>query len=228
VNPAQLVVAKWHCAKCEHPAPIEYMETNAYDTELASRSLDIVHMRLLSCHLTDPLKVLAEAYRLLKPGGALVCQDLKLSKHLLLSGVFCLRALRSTRPRRGSQARSGLRFRCAIAGRGCRSGLSIDPDTSGAARLFGAGREKRLWEHTFAETVPVMVRTGVAIEDELKGLLEEMRETAKDESVFIAQACLPGVVAVKQRASSPVPVGSSPIRPEPGFMLQTIHFGLLL
>jgi ubiquinone/menaquinone biosynthesis C-methylase UbiE len=87
VNPDQLVVAKWHCvvvakwhcAKCEHPAPIEYMEANAYDTGLASGSFGIVHMRLLLCHLTDPLKVLAEAYRLLKPGGALVCQDLKLS-----------------------------------------------------------------------------------------------------------------------------------------------------
>jgi ubiquinone/menaquinone biosynthesis C-methylase UbiE len=37
------------------------------------------HMRLRLCHLTDPLKVLAEAHRLLKPGGALVCQDRKIS-----------------------------------------------------------------------------------------------------------------------------------------------------
>jgi hypothetical protein len=40
-------------------------------------------------------------------------------------------------------------------------------------------------------------RTGVATEDELEGLLEEMREIAEDERVLIAQACLPGVVAVK-------------------------------
>jgi hypothetical protein len=59
------------------------------------------------------------------------------------------------------------------------------------------GPEKRLWEHTFTETVPVFVRTGVATEDELKGLLDEMRQVAEDESVLIAQACLPGVVAVK-------------------------------
>jgi ubiquinone/menaquinone biosynthesis C-methylase UbiE len=25
VNPDQLVVAKWHCARCEHPAPIELL-----------------------------------------------------------------------------------------------------------------------------------------------------------------------------------------------------------
>lgn len=59
------------------------------------------------------------------------------------------------------------------------------------------GPEKRLWEHTFAETVPVVVRTGVATEDELKWLLKEMRETAENESVLIAQACLPGVIAIK-------------------------------
>jgi hypothetical protein len=58
------------------------------------------------------------------------------------------------------------------------------------------GPEKRLWEHTFAETVPVVARTGVAKEDELKALLEQMRELAEDERVLIAQACLPGVIAV--------------------------------
>jgi ubiquinone/menaquinone biosynthesis C-methylase UbiE len=83
VNPDQLVVAKWHCSKCEHPAPIEYIETNAYDTGLPSESFDIVHARLLLCHLTEPEKVLAEAFRLLKPGGSLVCQD------LMLSSIFC-------------------------------------------------------------------------------------------------------------------------------------------
>jgi hypothetical protein len=59
------------------------------------------------------------------------------------------------------------------------------------------GPEKRLWERTFAETVPVVVRTGVAAENELKALLEQMREAAENERVLIAQACLPGVVAVK-------------------------------
>jgi hypothetical protein len=37
----------------------------------------------------------------------------------------------------------------------------------------------------------------VATEDELKRLLEEMREAAENESVLIAQACVVGVVAVK-------------------------------
>src|SRR5580698_3585230 len=68
VNPDQLVVAKWHCAKCDHPAPIQYIETSAYATGLPAESFDIVHVRLLLCHLTDPEKVLDEARRLLRPG----------------------------------------------------------------------------------------------------------------------------------------------------------------
>jgi ubiquinone/menaquinone biosynthesis C-methylase UbiE len=69
VNPDQLVVSKWHCAKCDH-FPIDYIEASAYDTELEAESFDLVHMRLLLCHLTEPARVLREVYRLLKPGGA--------------------------------------------------------------------------------------------------------------------------------------------------------------
>jgi ubiquinone/menaquinone biosynthesis C-methylase UbiE len=196
VNPDQLVVAKWHCAKCDHLAPIEYVEANAYDTGLASGSFDIVHMRLLLCHLTNPSRVLSEAYRLLKPGGALVCQDLK------MSSIFCspessayvrwVQLGLTVGAKLGVDYDFGVRLPVAAAEAGFRS-IQIQLEQPAYLR----GPEKRLWEHSFAETVPVLVRMGVATEGELKGLLEEMREVAKDERVLIAQACLPGVVAIK-------------------------------
>jgi ubiquinone/menaquinone biosynthesis C-methylase UbiE len=163
------------------------VEANAYHTGFAPASFDIVHMRLLLCHLADPLKVLAEAYRLLKPGGALVCQDLK------LSSIFCspessayarwIQLCMATGTRLGVDYDFGIRFQSIL--------IHLEQPA------YLRGPEKRLWEHTFTETVPVFVRTGVATEDELKGLLDEMRQVAEDESVLIAQACLPGVVAVK-------------------------------
>jgi ubiquinone/menaquinone biosynthesis C-methylase UbiE len=196
VNPDQLVVAKGHCSRCEHPAPVEYIEANAYDTGFPSQSFDIVHARLLLCHLTEPEKVIAEAFRLLKPGGALVCQD------LMLSSIFChppnaaytrwVALGHATGDKLGVNYDFGMRLPAAAQKAGFRS-LQVHLDQPAYLR----GPEKRLWEYTFAEAVPVVVRTGVATESELKGLLEEMRETAADESVLIAQACLPGIIATK-------------------------------
>jgi hypothetical protein len=59
------------------------------------------------------------------------------------------------------------------------------------------GEEKRLWEYTFVEVAPAIVRTGCASIEELDELLAEMRKCANDESTLIAQACLPGVIARK-------------------------------
>jgi hypothetical protein len=57
--------------------------------------------------------------------------------------------------------------------------------------------EKCLWEHTFAEVAPAITRAGIATKEELDALPAEMRECADDESVLIAQACLPGIIARK-------------------------------
>lgn len=196
VNPDQLVVAKWHCAKCQNHEPINYLEASAYATGLPSESFDLVHMRLLLCHLVEPAKVLTEAYRLLKPGGALVCQDLH------LSSIYCFPAS----PAYTRMVEFGL-----AAGRilgvdynyGLR--LPVEAKDSGfnhvEVRLnqpaYLRGEEKRLWEHTFAEVAPAITRAGVATKEDLDALFAEMRACAADERVLIAQACLPGIIARK-------------------------------
>jgi hypothetical protein len=81
-------------------------------------------------------------------------------------------------------------FNSACYGEKTRGGL-------GFRRAIAAAAAEAGFRSTFAETVPVLVRAGVATEDELKGLLREMQETAEDLRVLIAQACLPGVVPLK-------------------------------
>jgi hypothetical protein len=125
-----------------------------------------------------------------------VCQDLK------VSSIFALRSLLPTR--------AG--FNCAwlrepdsewttISVCDCRPRQykpAFDRSRyTWSSQPICAALKSGCWEHTFAKTVPVVLRTGVATEDELKGLLKQMQETAEDERVSIAQACLPGVVVIK-------------------------------
>ncbi len=195
LNPDQLVVSKWHCAKCDH-FPIDYIEASAYATDLEPESFDLVHMRLLLCHLTEPAKVLREVYRLLKPGGTFVCGDLK------LSSLFCYpeseifsRSVEyglATGKALGVNYDYGVRLPADVMAAGFRA---VDVRLDHPAYLRGP--EKRLWEHTFAEAVPVVVRCGVAPEYELTSMLTGMRRLAEDERVLIAQWCLAGVIAIK-------------------------------
>jgi ubiquinone/menaquinone biosynthesis C-methylase UbiE len=195
VNPDQLVVSKWHCAKCEH-LPIDYMEASAYATGFPDESFDLVHMRLLLCHLTEPARVLREVYRLLKPGGVLVCQDLR------LSGTFC-----SPESRGFSRSVEISLLAGAELGVNYNYGMRLPADAADAGfhsvevrmecPAYLHGPEKRLWELTFAEAVPVFLKNEIATEEELNGIVEEMRRLAEDERVLMAQWCSPGVIAKK-------------------------------
>lgn len=196
VNPDQLVVAKAYWNECENLQPVEFIEASAYDTGLPSESFDIVHCRLLLCHLTKPAEVLREMRRVLKPGGVLVSQELQLSNTFCYpnspaytqSVLLCLEAGR----RMGVNYDYGVELPAAVMDAGFQSPeVRVDHP----ALLRGPG--KRIWEHTYAEAIPVVARAGVSHEEELLRLLDEMRAVADDEQVLIAPWALIGVVAKK-------------------------------
>ncbi len=196
VNPDQLVVAKGYWNECKDLQPVEFIEASAYETGLPSESFDIVHCRLLLCHLTKPGDVLRELHRVLKPGGFLVSQELRLSNTFCYpdspayarSVLLCLNASR----RMGVNYDYGVELPAAVIDAGFQP-PEVRVDLP--AMLRGPG--KRIWEHTYAEAIPVVARTGVCREDVLLDILKEMRAVADDEHVLIAPWALIGVVAKK-------------------------------
>lgn len=62
-------------ARSGAPAHVKIVQGDAYDTGLPDGSFDLVHMRFLASVAGDAERLVAEAIRLLRPGGVLACQE---------------------------------------------------------------------------------------------------------------------------------------------------------
>jgi SAM-dependent methyltransferase len=195
-NPEQLVVARTHWSQCGGLQPVEFLEASAYETGLPAETFDLVHCRLLLCHLTRPADAIAEMYRLLKPGGVFVCQDLHLSSIFAYPHSQAYARFIELGLKMGKLLNVNYDFALDLPREVLRAGFGL-PVVCFDQPVFLRGPGKRLWEQTFAEISPAIARSGVAREDELTLLLQQMHDVAGMEDVFIAQARLPGVWAVK-------------------------------
>ncbi|HEX4154615.1 MAG TPA: class I SAM-dependent methyltransferase [Acidobacteriaceae bacterium] len=196
VSPDQLAVARATWASCEGLPAVEFIEASVYDTGLPAESFDLVHTRLLLCHLNRPQDAVREFYRLLKPGGVFVCSD------LYLSGTFSMPPSRSwTRSIEVAHALgrsigvdydSGLKLQLRMMEAGFER-----PEVSFDTPVYMRGAEKRLWELTFAEAGPAMERAGVATVSEVEELAAQMKVEAEDETTLMVQYPLLCAWAVK-------------------------------
>jgi len=196
ISDAQLDVARAEWEAHSDLPEIEFVEASAYDTGLPSESFDIVHARLLLCHLDQPHKALREFYRLLKPGGAVVCHELH------LSGVMAYPACRHhERSVEIGHARGkaigvnynfGLELPVALMDAGFQT-----PVVRMETPMYLSGPKKRLWEWTFVEASEGIVSNRVASEEEMASVITGMASTRADERVLVAQWPMVATWAVK-------------------------------
>lgn len=62
-------------ARNRHRSNLHFVQGDAHRLAFPSREFDIVYCRYLLEHVVDPLQVLSEAYRVLKPGGKVCVQE---------------------------------------------------------------------------------------------------------------------------------------------------------
>jgi ubiquinone/menaquinone biosynthesis C-methylase UbiE len=164
---------------------IIFLERSAYATGFPPESFDFIFCRYLLCHLTDPMDVLAEMYRLLKPGGSLVCVDLDGSAMYSHPPSQALARSIEVAMDTGKALGVDYTFGRKLASALLESGFnSIIPRLDQPIYLNGPG--KRMWEHTFYEAGPGIIAAGASSEEEMDQLCRQLCELALDPGVLIA------------------------------------------
>lgn len=62
-------------ARIDAPANVEIVQGDAYRTGLPDAGFDLVHVRFLACTAGNPERLIAEAVRLVRPGGVVAMQE---------------------------------------------------------------------------------------------------------------------------------------------------------
>lgn len=176
-------------------ANVSFVEGSVYEPGLPRGEFDLAFCRFLLCHLQRPDDALAEMAALLRPGGVLVVQDMR------LSSLF-------TDPPSRAYAR--------FVELGAQVGELLGVDYDLGRRLFGmfralgltelsvsvhqpsfaAGEPKRLWEYTAIEASPGAIGAGLLADGEFDEMVAEFAAIGEDDSTLVVQPALLAVSGV--------------------------------
>jgi SAM-dependent methyltransferase len=185
----QLAVAR-NQAEADGHGNIHFVHASAYDTGLPRDHFDVVHCRLLLCHLVRPLDALREMASITKPGGVMICFDADLTGLFSVPATDCYVRLQtlfiSHQRLRGIDDALGLNLPCLFR----QVGL-VDSDMAFIHPVYLRGERKRLWECSFLEASPHFVKAGLISDAEVERLSVELAKVAADETVSVAQGRMP-------------------------------------
>jgi ubiquinone/menaquinone biosynthesis C-methylase UbiE len=177
---------------------IQFVNVSAYDTGLPRDHFDVVHCRLLLCHLTRPLDALREMAAIARPGGLIICFDIDITGLYSFPATACYARVQeliaASGQHRGTDDTLGVKLPRLFL----QAGL-VQPEIAFIHPVYLRGDEKRLWEYSFLEASPHFVKAGLTNEAEVRRLCAELATVAADETVSVAQGRMPVIWARKRR-----------------------------
>lgn len=180
---AQLEVARADAERAGLTS-VEFRQGDASATGLERGSFDLVYCRFLLIHVQRPFEVLQEMRALLKPNGVLVCEEIECSTLATVppTPVYTRAAADTVAGgrKRGVDNDIGCRLPAYFQSLGLQA---VQVDVWQPA--FLRGEEKRFWEHSVAEAAPRLAEVGVRSAEELRDMVEGMRQVNADESVLL-------------------------------------------
>jgi SAM-dependent methyltransferase len=182
-SPEQLRLAA-NRASAARLTNVVFHQASAYETGLARGSFDLVYSRFLLCHVPDPLRAVREMSALLKPGGVLVCEDFDANGIVAEPPARAYTRLveisQALDAHLGIDSNVGLKLHRFFR----EAGFQV-PEVSISQPAVLRGIAKRFWELTLREAAAAIIQAGIANEEELHSICDEMQAIARDESTLI-------------------------------------------